>query len=714
MDYGRQLLSSSSDEEEEEEYEPGRAEYATSTDESSADEDVEEEESEEGKQASSAGGRKKRGDKELRASRFLRHKHISVLPPTICKVLDMREEAFDMSLNNPSEKADVDHLLQNYLSRISRKSESGAMYTSKGGFYTQLLECILTANDNRAYLTSRNKARYVAKLRAKLSEIPNLPVLVAQEIWTITNDAEGEPLVLLKQCNTTHGGGPWSGADSDPGMFMHTLTETELRHMVRETTVEFDMNIFYRIAEEYFKVNIYCISTANDTLFEIPRHRFYHCRPSRRYRECVVLYKTTRNSGQTHYNLVISNSVLVSDKELRGWMPRAMSRRCHTMLVNSHNSTMVKNRSIYMDVMSDVDYLKHFTRELRAVAVDGAGKADFLVLGISDSSTGETRAFCCVKCLQVQPPNTALWVGPPARIPEELAMRIFGRPKSRSYDGLVYDGYGVDNGFVVFTRESSQSTISLPPKQKMADVYITARAIWILAKRAYSLYAASKKGGSLHGWVEFSDRYVCRARALPPCEDYEERDDPQEETPARCGERSQLVNMRQHDMLVKCMDRIPDRATVPELLAVAARVTPSLVSGEKMVLTEEEAKCVGMYAPSTRDPVGMSRSGRGEKTADTVLSFGSKEAALTWCIQRDLNEKSCCTMPLVETVDVSNSRGAPTYLYKEPVTQRMYIVCNGNMVKLECCLLTSLIWRENSLPRFQSSCLREPIGKTRW
>lgn len=137
--------------------------------------------------------------------------------------------------------------------------------------------------------------------------------------------------------------------------------------------------------------------------------------------------------------------------------------------------------------------------------------------------------------------------------------------------------------------------------------------------------------------------------------------------------------------------------SVVKFLRVVARATPSLVIGGRISLTPAEVKCVGMYAPLTRSPLGLSTKIGAAREQENVLDFDSREAALTWCIQRDLTEESCCTMPMIDNVDASMSRGVPTYMYKEPINRRMYLICNGNMVKLECCLLTSLIWRRISV-----------------
>ncbi len=74
-------------------------------------------------------------------------------------------------------------------------------------------------------------------------------------------------------------------------------------------------------------------------------------------------------------------------------MSYKMSRRCHALLVNSHDTTL---RSTYQNAISDIDYAKYFTKNLRAVAVDGAGKTDFLVLGLrSEDGEGYAVQKCC-------------------------------------------------------------------------------------------------------------------------------------------------------------------------------------------------------------------------------------------------------------------------------------------------------------------------------
>lgn len=80
-----------------------------------------------------------------------------------------------------------------------------------------------------------------------------------------------------------------------------------------------------------------------------------------------------------------------------------------------------------------------------------------------------------------------------------------------------------------------------------------------------------------------------------------------------------------------------------------------------------------------------------------IIAFSSRDAATNWCSQRDVNEMSCCTMPMVDFVDASNSSGVASYLYREPVTQRIFMMCNGDLVNVESCLLTCLIWKEKSL-----------------
>ncbi len=157
-----------------------------------------------------------------------------------------------------------------------------------------------------------------------------------------------------------------------------------------------------------------------------------------------------------------------------------------------------------------------------------------------------------------------------------------------------------------------------------------------------------------------------------------------------------MMTLEEYSQLMHCMDIVPDKMPVDKVLSLISRATPSLVVGGKIPLTRSESKCIGMYTSSTRDPVGMYSEGKGRIIPESVISFGSRESAVTWRTQRDLNEMSCCNMPMVDIVDVSNSRGVSSYLYKEPITQRIYMICNAGMVKMESCLLTSYIWKVTS------------------
>lgn len=141
---------------------------------------------------------------------------------------------------------------------------------------------------------------------------------------------------------------------------MDSLSVDELRHMVSDPSMELETDLFYRI---HFKVNL---SMLSDGLFEIPRHRFYHVRLSKSYRECVVLYKSMNTVCQMQYNLVVSTR------------PRVQSR-CYNLLVNSMNIMLISKHSTYMQTLK---YVEHFPKQLRAAAINKTGKRDFLVLGV--------------------------------------------------------------------------------------------------------------------------------------------------------------------------------------------------------------------------------------------------------------------------------------------------------------------------------------------
>lgn len=492
-----------------------------------------------------------------------------------------------------------------------------------------------------------------------------------------------------------------------------SLREEDLRRMVADPTLQFDMDLFYRLVEETFKVNVYCVSMLKETMFEIPSHRYYHVRPSRSYRQCVVLYKTVSTSGVMQYNLVVSNSVISSEEDRRGLMSRSMSKRCHSLLVQSHGTTLVRNGSIYDVCMSNVDYLKLFTNNLRAVAVDGAGKSAFLVLGVSDANTGDVKGLCCVKCLQVQAPNVPQWIGDPLRISKSLAVRVFGQPKGIDYDGLVYDGFGVENGFVVFTKEGSQELTTLPDNSLIKNPYFEAIAHWTVVKKAYHLYSLGR-GQCVCSWVDFEDRHVkvlSEHKAFP----YDARNAresssemSQQREPSQMSGSSSRSSVRspsskraltpeRANRIIRCTESLPNYTTVRQYLRVVQYLAPEMMVEGRIALSLKEIKCMSKYVACKKEPLGMTYARQNRNKDDRVMAFASREAALNWCIQRDANEFSCCTMPLVDYVDGRNAKNFATYLYKEPVTKNVYMLCNASSVTFESFLLTCKLWKEKNV-----------------
>lgn len=57
-----------------------------------------------------------------------------------------------------------------------------------------------------------------------------------------------------------------------------------------------------------------------------------------------------------------------------------------------------------------------------------------------------------------------------------------------------YDGYGVENGFAVFTKGAMVESVDLPLKCRVDNAYSTTRALWIAVKTAYAMYRWTKKG----------------------------------------------------------------------------------------------------------------------------------------------------------------------------------------------------------------------------
>lgn len=89
--------------------------------------------------------------------------------------------------------------------------------------------------DGGGYAKSRNKLAYVHRLRKTLSKIPNLRVLVSQEIWNVMKDRQEKSVMVVQDDMTSYpaGGGVRPPEPGDEG-----------HHVV---SVEFDMSLFYRI-----------------------------------------------------------------------------------------------------------------------------------------------------------------------------------------------------------------------------------------------------------------------------------------------------------------------------------------------------------------------------------------------------------------------------------------------------------------------------------
>ncbi len=149
-------------------------------------------------------------------------------------------------------------------------------------------------------------------------------------------------------------------------IFSGSIQLSDLRNLIANPFVDFSPDVFYRLLEEEFKVNIYVLSQSAGSVFEIPRHRLYHTRPARKHRKCVLLYYSGRNDRES-FDLVVATSANASQEERRGLFPKEMSTRCHAIITNSSRNTYIKNGIVYDSVLDDVDYLKYFGKNARAV-----------------------------------------------------------------------------------------------------------------------------------------------------------------------------------------------------------------------------------------------------------------------------------------------------------------------------------------------------------
>ncbi len=180
--------------------------------------------------------------------------------------------------------ADLKYLLQNYNINKNNFLRLGVVSINPYSF----IHCLCYATDDTGYINTKNKNEYVLTVLEKLKNM-NM-ALVKQELYDVDD--------------------------------------------INLNVDFFDPDLYYRLLEEYFTVNIYVF---NKTLI-VPRYKSFHTRPYRE-RPTVLIYKNENQCELIYNQLTETNRVLIFNDD--------MGKYCHNILKNVlHTYTFVNNNKI--------------------------------------------------------------------------------------------------------------------------------------------------------------------------------------------------------------------------------------------------------------------------------------------------------------------------------------------------------------------------------
>ena len=395
-----------------------------------------------------------------------RMRHINVLPDIVCSRLDL-------SMWVPCGSMGIE---DSYT--LDKGNQGRYVYKKRGNFHTtqsSAVETLLLATNDDLYVNKsyEDVMQRIAEVRLDMSRQPWLEVLLSQEL----------PLLHRHVPGTTR----YSGLDSQL---------RELRELIRDPSFFFDPSKWFRLLEEYFKVNVYELSPSQQKIFTIPNHLNYHVRPCRADRKCVILCPMAKYETQ-FYNIVVAQGA--PNEPSRGLFPSAMSERCHALLVGSRDVCCVRKGKCHTSALANVDYSKRFKRALKFVQLDGAGKLSHLVV-----QDPRIPGMGTVQVMPVQSPWAPRYTGPSLPVWTEDQVITYLGEGTTIPEGIefVEDEPRLDSTFVMLTVSPSTS---LTPPTSFNDKMMYCQAMTLIIKIAYSKY---QEGNRDHSMVEFRDQYM--------------------------------------------------------------------------------------------------------------------------------------------------------------------------------------------------------------
>lgn len=255
------------------------------------------------------------------------------------------------------------------------------------------------------------------------------------------------------------------------------LSVEDIRMLLQDNNVFLDPDLFYRLVEEYFDVNIYTFSIRIDPTqkedgtggINVPRNKFFHSRPMNLDRNNILIL---RNWGSIADNLTHPQCELIidysqSEKDKIKVFDERMAGVCQDLLSSvSTTSTFVPNEIVtnlqigqkapkifrHDSLYNDLNYVSMFGYDSKLISqyIDSAGKARAFSFKHKDGFKITYVVF------PTQPQNIASKDGYysvdvkvlPDLLKDKIATAVSKNVHGK-YDGVWFEIWGIQEGFFV-------------------------------------------------------------------------------------------------------------------------------------------------------------------------------------------------------------------------------------------------------------------------
>lgn len=333
---------------------------------------------------------------------------------------------------NPGRMGKLPIIIENILKRYEEDVTQIVRYGVINSV-NSLLHCVCVAVADPNYLQQvkdDNKELYVTRLRAHIAATVKASLL-RQEFYD-SNDAD----------------------------IMNALTNNELF---------FDPALFYRAVEETFNINLYVflppttnVSNASGSL-EVPRHKVFHTRPIRLYRNTVLVIKSDDGTSDYPHCELIAEIDSGIDIKL---FAEPMTNICYNILRDSMRTiswSLDKNNNNLQaraNVYYHIDHLEMLKAPAVSQFIDDNGKMRALTLNVQ----GE---HITVAVIPSQPENLP-HANDMAKASVTLAVKMFGQPNAVTRDasltitGLWFKVMDIEHGEYVPVNSDNFASMNLP------------------------------------------------------------------------------------------------------------------------------------------------------------------------------------------------------------------------------------------------------------